>query len=330
MNKKIVVSGMRPTGKLHLGHWVGALSNWVKLQKEHKCFFMIADWHAFMSEYRNPSAINQISVDNVADWLSYGVNPADCVMFIQSQVPEHLELFMILSAITPLGWLSRCPTFKEQVKQLKDRDVNTYAFFGYPALQSADIILYKSDFVPVGEDQLPHLELCREIVRRFNTIYNKQVFIEPQAMLTLSARLLGIDGRKMSKSYDNYIALDEHSESLQKKVLLMFTDPERKFKNDPGHPDRCNVFDYHSIFNPQHTEELKTACKSAKHGCRECKTILAETLEKFISPYRQKKVQILKDKNYILDVLEDGRKKAKKVASETLAEVKDIVKLNRT
>ncbi len=327
MNKKIVLSGMRPTGKLHLGHWVGALNNWIKLQEEHDCFFMVANWHAFMSEYRNPSDINKTSIDNVADWLSYGINPSDCVIFIQSHVPEHIELFMILSAITPLGWLSRCPTFKEQVKQLKDKDVNTYAFFGYPALQSADIILYKANFVPVGEDQLPHLELCREIVRRFHSIYKKEVFIEPQAMLTVSARLLGIDGRKMSKSYNNYIALDEHPESLKKKVLSMFTDPERKFKNDPGHPDKCNVFNYHLIFNCQCAKEIKTLCKTAKQGCRECKTILAETLEKFVSSHRQKKTQFLKDRNYILDVLEDGRKKARKVAAETLKEVKEIIKL---
>lgn len=320
------MSGMRPTGKLHLGHWVGALSNWIKLQEQYRCFFMVADWHAFMSEYRDTSQVKETAIDNVADWLAYGIDPSRCVIFVQSEVPQHLELFLILAALTPLGWLSRCPTFKEQVVQLKEKDVNTYAFLGYPVLQAADIILYRADFVPVGEDQLPHLELCREIVRRFHFLYKSEVFIEPKALLTSAARFLGLDGRKMSKSYENYIALDEDKKSLHKKVLSMFTDPARKFKTDPGHPEACNLFDYFSIFKPSAAAELKDLCRQAKRGCRECKELLAEELEKFIAPHREKKLKILKKKDYLRDVLEAGRKSACEAAARTLDEVKAAIK----
>ena len=312
---------------MHLGHWVGALSNWVSLQKSYKCFFMAADWHALMSEYKDTSLIQESVFDNVADWLSYGINPEESVIFIQSQVPEHLELYMILSTLTPLGWLSRCPTFKEQMKQLKDKDVNTYAFLGYPVLQASDILLYKADYVPVGDDQLPHLELCREIVRRFHFIYKKEVFIEPQPLLTKTPRFLGLDGRKMSKSYGNYIALNEPSLSLKEKVLSMFTDPARKLKTDPGHPDICNVFDCYSIFKPEESKEARQWCQRAQKGCRQCKATLAQILEDFIAPYREKKEAILRKKNYLADVLADGRKKAGQQALKTLKEVKELVKI---
>ncbi len=324
---KTILSGMRPTGKLHLGHWVGALSNWVKLQEEYRCFFMVADWHALMSEYKHPENIKESSIDNVADWLAYGVDPKKSVIFVQSDLVQHLELFMILSTIVPLGWLSRCPTFKEQVHQLKDKEVNTYAFLGYPALQACDIILYKADFVPVGEDQLPHLELCREIVRRFHFLYKRQVFDEPQALLTQIPRFLGLDGRKMSKSYDNYISLDESHQDLKEKILSMFTDPARQRKTDPGHPDICNVFSSYGIFKPQVKEEVRDWCINAKKGCRECKGNLVEIIEDFIKPRREKKQKMLKKKNYIKDVLNDGRQKAKKVASKTLNEVKGVLGL---
>lgn len=326
-NRKVILSGMRPTGNLHLGHWVGALSNWIELQKEYKCFFMVADWHALMSEYKNTTFIKEYIFDNVADWLSYGVNPQKSIIFVQSQVLEHLELFMILSTLTPLGWLSRCPTFKEQVIQLKEKDVNTYAFLGYPVLQAADIILYKANSVPVGEDQLPHLELCREIVRRFHFIYKKKIFIEPKALLTKTPRFLGLDGRKMSKSYDNYISLSEDDENLQRKVLSMFTDPARKRKDDPGHPDICNVFSYYSIFKEDLKDEVYDWCVKAKKGCQECKTILLKYIKDFIAPHREMKRQILKKKHYIDDILQEGRKKAKKIASQTLDEVKSAIGL---
>jgi tryptophanyl-tRNA synthetase len=327
MKKKVILSGMRPTGELHLGHWVGALSNWVKLQEQYQCFFMVADWHALMSEYKDPAGIKEYAFDNVCDWLAYGIDPDRSVIFVQSQVPQHLELFMILSALTPLGWLSRCPTFKEQVTQLKEKDVNTYAFLGYPALQASDIVLYKADFVPVGEDQLPHLELCREIVRRFRFLYKQEVFIEPQALLTQIPRLLGLDGRKMSKSYGNYIALSEDDKILEQRIVSMFTDPARKRKDDPGHPDICNVFSYYSIFKPDMKIEVSDWCKNAKKGCRECKMDLAAIIKGFIAPHREKKQEILKKKGYIEDVLEEGRKKASEIATSTLDQAKKAMNL---
>jgi tryptophanyl-tRNA synthetase len=323
--KKVILSGMRPTGKLHLGHWVGALCNWVKLQEDYKCFFMVADWHALMSEYKNPAGIKDYILDNTSDWLSYGIAPEKSVIFVQSQVPEHLELFTILSFLTPLGWLYRCPTFKEQIAQLKDKEINTYSFLGYPVLQAADIVLYKANAVPVGEDQLPHLELCREIVRRFHFIYHKEIFIEPQALLTAIPRLSGLDGRKMSKSYNNYIALDEDDKSIRAKISNMFTDPSRIKKEDAGHPDICNVYSYYSVFFPDIKKEVYEWCSKAIKGCVECKQGLAEGIIKFIAPCRQKKKELLKKKDYICDILKEGRTKAKQVASETLEEVKEAM-----
>lgn len=325
--RKVVLSGVRPTGKQHIGHWVGTLSNWVKLQREYKCFFMIADWHAVMSEYKNLNHLREYCFDNVCEWLSYGVDPDKAVIFIQSEIPAHLELFMLLSYITPLGWLSRCPTFKEQLKQLKDKEVNTYAFLGYPVLQASDILLYKADCVPVGEDQLPHLELCREISRKFHFIYHREVFIEPQPLLTDIPRLFGFDGRKMSKSYNNFITLDEEDEDLERKVLSMITDPAREKKNDCGHPDICNVFAYYGIFKGEKKDEVFDWCVNAKRGCKECKLILANILKEFIAPKREKKKQFLKKEDYVFDVLKEGRKKAAAVADQTLNEVKSAMKL---
>jgi len=324
---KTILSGIRPTGKLHLGHWVGALSNWIKLQEEYKCFFMVADWHALMSEYKNPSVIKDSILDNVSDWLAYGIDPKKSVIFIQSEVPEHLELYMMLSNLVPLGWLFRCPTFKEQITQLKDKDINTHAFLGYPVLQSADILLYKANSVPVGEDQLPHLELCREIVRRFHFTYKSKVFIEPQALLTSVPRFLGLDGRKMSKSYNNCIGLSEDSASLKRKVLSMFTDPARKRRDDPGNPDICNVFDYYSIFAPGEKTEIPSECRQAKRGCQECKNELIKIIEEFIAPKRDEKIKILKKKDYLKDILQDGKKKAREVASKTIDQVKAALKI---
>jgi len=325
--KKVILSGMRPTGHLHLGHWVGAMSNWIKLQKEYNCFFMVADWHALMSEYRSSSSIKDFSFDNVCDWLACGIDPEKSVIFTQSKVSQHLELFMILSVLTPLGWLSRCPTFKEQIKQLKDKEINTYAFLGYPALQSADIILYNADRVPVGEDQLPHLELCREIIRRFHHIYKKKIFTEPKPLLTSTPRFFGLDGRKMSKSYNNYIGLSEEDKDIDSKVLSMFTDPARKLKNDPGHPDVCNVFDYYSIFAPERKAKVCDWCINAKKGCRDCKTELADIIKSFIAPLRDKKKNLLGKKDYVYGVLEEGTKKAKVVAEQTMDNVKKVLQL---
>lgn len=324
--KKRILSGMRPTGKLHLGHWVGALSNWVKLQQEYHCFFMIADWHALMSEYKDLSGIRASGVDNVADWLAWGIDPEKSVIFVQSEVPEHLELFMILSLLTPLGWLTRCPTFKDQIKQLKEKEINTYAFLGYPVLQAADIVLYKADKVPVGEDQLPHLELTREIVRRFHFLYRQEVFVEPQPLLTDIPRLLGLDGRKMSKSYNNSIALDEDDESIRQKMLGMFTDPQRLRKNDPGHPDICNVFSYYQTFYGEKEKEVYQWCTGAEKGCKECKAILAQRIIDFIAPRRERKKQFLKDKDYVYNIIKAGREKAAQAAAATLSEVKKALR----
>jgi tryptophanyl-tRNA synthetase len=327
MSKKVILSGMRPTGKLHLGHWVGALSNWVALQKDYNCFFMVADWHALMSEYKDPSRMKDYVFDNVCDWLACGLDPKQSVIFIQSQVPEHVELFMIFSALIPLGWLSRCPTFKEQVHQLRDKEINTHGFLGYPALQAADIVLYGAHLVPVGEDQLPHLELCREIVRRFHFLYKKEVFLEPQPLLTRTPRFQGLDGRKMSKSYDNYIALDEDTKSLQSKIGAMFTDPARQRKEDPGHPEVCNVYSYYTIFKPEMKNDVYQWCTKAEKGCVECKKNLAGIIEEFIAPRRQKKNDFIKKKDYVHDILAEGTKKAHAVAADTLSKAKKAMKL---
>jgi tryptophanyl-tRNA synthetase len=318
---------MRPTGKLHIGHWVGALANWARLQEDYRCFFMVADWHALMSEYKNPFSLRRNSLDNLSDWLAYGINPQKAVIFRQSEIDEHLELAMILSAITPLGWLYRCPTFKEQIAQLKEKDVNTYAFLGYPVLQAADIVIYKANFVPVGEDQLPHLELCREIVRRFAGLYKKELFVEPQPILTAASRLLGLDGRKMSKSYENYISLDEEDETIDKKVLSMITDPARMKKEDKGHPDICNVFAYYEIFKKEMHDEVFDWCVNAKKGCKDCKKFFAQILKDFIAPRREKKREIIAKEDYLLDILREGNKQAKEVASRTMAEVKETLGL---
>ena len=322
-----VLSGMRPTGKLHLGHLVGALSQWLKLQEEHTCFFMVADWHALMSEYKNPHLIQEYALDNVKDWLSCGIHPQKSCIFIQSQVREHLELFMILSCLTPLGWLYRCPTYKDQIQQLKDKELSNYGFLGYPVLQTADIIIYKAEGVPVGEDQLPHLELAREIIRRFHFLYKKEIFPEPQAILSSFPRLLGLDSRKMSKSFNNIISLQEEPEVVKKKVMSMFTDPLRIRRTDPGHPLKCNVYSYYKAFKPSMIEEVKDWCENAKQGCTDCKRRLAQIIIEVLAPIQEKRRQLDKKSDYVFDIIKEGNKKAKNVASKTLEEVRELLKL---
>lgn len=312
---------MRPTGRLHLGHLVGALNNWVRLQEEYECFFMVADWHALMSEYENSKALEEYVYDNVADWLAAGLDPDKSTLFIQSEVHEHLDLFMAFSVLTPLGWLERCPTYKEQMRELKDRHISTYAFLGYPVLQAADICLYKSLVVPVGEDQLPHLELTREIVRKFNGLYG-EVFPEPKPLLTQFPRLPGLDGRKMSKSYDNFIALSDMPETIMKKTQSMFTDPKRIRKTDMGHFEECNVFEYYKIFSPEDKNEVAHWCKNAERGCTECKKILGERLVKFLGPFQDRRKAFIEDKKKITHILEKGRAQASCVAAETIKEVR--------
>ena len=325
--KKRILSGMRPTGKLHLGHLVGALENWIKLQEEYECFFMVADWHALMSEYENPKELKENVIDNVADWLACGIDPKKSTIFIQSHVREHLELFMVFSIITPLGLLERCPTYKEQLRELTNRELHTYGFLGYPVLQAADILLYKAEVVPVGEDQLPHLELSREIARKFNHLYKREVFSDPKALLTQAKRLLGLDGRKMSKSYNNYIALSEDPEVIRKKIQNMFTDPLRIKFSDPGHPEKCNVHSYYAVFAPERESQIDEFCRKAKIGCTDCKKELAGIIIKILEPIQEKRRELLKDKNHISDILEAGQKKARQVAEKTISEVKEIIRL---
>ena len=327
MIKKRILSGMRPTGKLHLGHLVGALANWTKLQDEYDCFFMVADWHALMSEYENPQQLKANMLENVIDWLACGVDPEKSTIFIQSQIPEHLELYFILSLITPLGLLERCPTYKEQLRQVDNRDLSTYAFLGYPVLQAADILLYKANSVPVGDDQLPHLELTRQIVRKFNHLYQTACFIEPDALLTQTTRLLGLDGRKMSKSYNNYIALTDAPEVVLKKVQGMFTDPERIRVTDCGHPDICSVCSYYAAFAPLLKNQVYERCSKARISCTECKKELAVILVNLLAPIQEKRIILQNNQKQIEEILSTGCEKASQLAKKTIREVRDLLKI---
>lgn len=325
MTRPRILSGMRPTGRLHIGHYFGALQNWVALQDAYECFYMVADWHAVMSEYKDTSKIVEYSYDNVADWIACGIDPEKSTIFIQSQVPEHAELHLILSAFVPLAWLERVPTYKEAVQELKAKEIENYAFLGYPVLQAADILLYKAKVVPVGEDQLPHLELCREIVRRFNHLVGREILVEPQAKLTPAARLLGVDRRKMSKSYNNAINLSDDAETVRKKAQSMITDESRIKRSDPGHPDICNVFSYHNLFNKARVEPIRTDCSSAKIGCVECKKENAARVEAFLAPFQEKRAQILKNPKNLRDLVEAGNEKARQAARATLDEVRAAI-----
>ena len=326
--RRRILSGMRPTGKLHLGHLVGALNNWVGLQDEYQCFYMIADWHALMSEYENPKDMQVYVYEAARDFIASGLDPNRCTIFIQSQVPQHLELAMILSDLTPLAWVERCPTYKEQLRELKGREVTTYGFLGYPVLQAADIALYKANAVPVGIDQLPHLELTREIVRRFNILYKKSVFPEPEPILASTPKLLGLDNRKMSKSYGNFIALSDTPETIEKKVSQMITDPERIHIKDKGHPSICTVFNYLTNFGESAVSaQTKSLCESASIGCTACKKNLAKILIDYLAPIREKRALLTDPK--IKEILREGAKEAIDLASRTMDEVKSIVGLPR-
>lgn len=323
--KKRIFSGMRPTGKLHLGHLVGALQNWVNLQDEYQCVFGIVDWHALMGEYEYSEAIRANIFEMALDWLSCGIDPQRSVVFVQSEVPQHLELNMIFSCITPLGWLERVPTYKEQLREITTRDLQTYAFLGYPVLQAADILLYKAAAVPIGEDQIPHVELTREIGRRFNFIYKTELFGDCKAILTPTPRLLGIDGRKMSKSYQNAINLSDPEEELTRKVKSMFTDPKRIRLSDPGHPLECNVHSYYKVFVPEMAEEVFNWCTKAQKGCTDCKLILAEQLLKKLQPIRERRQELASHPDRIWDILAEGKKQATQIADQTMQEVRKAV-----
>lgn len=326
MKTQTILSGMRPTGPLHLGHLVGALESWASLQDEYRCFFMVADWHALMSEYENPEVVRQASMQVAVDFMACGLDPERSTIFVQSDVSEHLELYMALSFVTPLGWLERCPTYKEQMRNITERDISNYAFLGYPVLQAADILAYKADLVPVGEDQLPHVELTREIVRRFNNFYG-EIFPEPQGKLTKAPRLMGLDGRKMSKSYGNFIALSDDDETLMKKVMSMYTDPQRQRKTDPGRPEICNVHSYFEVFAPDEAPQVAQRCRSAEWGCTDCKRRIGEVLCGVVAPIRKKRAALLADPDAVEAVLVKGAADARAVASATLGEVREAIGL---
>jgi len=325
--KPRVLSGMRPTGPLHLGHLLGALANWKKLQDEYECFFMVADYHALMSEYEHPERIHQWGYENVIDWLACGIDPARSVLFRQSDVPEHAELFTVLSILTPLGWVERVPTYKEQLRELQGRDLATYGFLGYPVLQAADILLYKAHAVPVGEDQLPHLELTREIVRRLHFLLKREIFPEPKALLTEAPKLLGVDGRKMSKSFGNTIPLSASPETIRATVQKMFTDPSRIKMKDPGHPETCNVCNYWRMFAPERAVQVWEECRTATRGCVQNKQELAEVVVEMTEPFRAARAKKATSSNEIERILQDGARKAHAVAHETMREVKRAVGL---
>jgi tryptophanyl-tRNA synthetase len=323
--RKRVLSGMRSTGKLHLGNYVGALQNWVGMQDEYECFFMVADWHALTTDYADTSRIKENSLEVVLDWLAAGLDPERSVIFIQSHVPDHAVLHLLFSMITPLGWVERVPTYKEQRDNIKDKDLGTYGFLGYPVLQSADILIYKADFVPVGEDQVAHVELTREIARRFNGFYGvpKEVFPEPQSLLTPAAKLPGTDGRKMSKSYGNTILLTDPEPVVRQKLKTMVTDPARVRRSDPGNPDVCPVGDLHKIFSSKETmAKVNEGCRSAGIGCIECKGWAADALVQLLSPMQERRKKFEENPRLAWDILEEGTRRATAAAAETMNEVR--------
>ena len=326
MNKKTILSGMRPTGRLHLGNYFGALKNWVELQDEYNCYYFIADWHALMSDYESPESVMESGMDMLCVWLAVGIDPEKCVMFRQSDITEHLELFFIYSTITPLAWLERCPTYKEALENIEGKDIRNYSFLGYPALQAADITIYRADNVPVGKDQLPHLELTREIVRRFNHLYNTDVMVEPEALLTKVEKLSGTDGRKMSKSYGNTILITEEKEDLRKKIRSIITDPARIHPTDEGHPEVCTVFEYQKIFSKQELSDIEARCRAGKIGCVECKNMLNEKLENLIAPIRDKYKEYKEDKEKVNNILQQGNEAASEVCRRNMDLFKKAMK----
>jgi len=322
-----VVSGMRPTGKLHLGHLEGALKNWTQLQQEYECFFFVADWHALTTDYANPSQIRPNTLLMVGDWLAAGLDPNRATLFVQSLVPEHAELHLLLSCVTPLGWLERVPTYKEQRENIRDKDLGNYAFLGYPVLQAADILIYQAHFVPVGEDQVPHIELTREIARRFNKLYG-EVFPEPQALLTHAPRLPGTDGRKMSKSYGNDIRLTDPPELMWEKLRTMVTDPARVRRTDPGNPDVCPVYALHRVFSlPEHQEQVNVECRRAGIGCVDCKRILYENLRERLAPIAEKSAYYERRPEEVRELLLEGSRRARQRAAETMARVRAAMRM---
>ena len=323
-----VLSGLRPTGRVHLGNYFGAVRNWVQLQDRYPSYCFIADWHALTTDYADPSKVRQATFEATADMLAAGLDPEKTVLFLQSEVKEHAELHLLLSMIVPLPWLERVPTFKDQQQQLEDKELNTYGFLGYPLLQTADIIVYRAAYVPVGEDQASHLELSREIVRRFNNFYGP-VFPEPQPLFTPTPKVPGLDGRKMSKSYGNTIPLTASADEVRTLVSTMFTDPNRVRRTDPGNPDICNLFQFHKLFSDDATiARVDHECRTAQIGCVQDKKLLADIMVETLAPIRKRREEIDRDPSIVWDTLREGSAKARERAAETLALVREATKID--
>ncbi|MDI6709488.1 MAG: tryptophan--tRNA ligase [Thermoanaerobacterales bacterium] len=320
-----ILSGMRSSGRLHIGH-LSVLHNWIALQEKHECFFFAADWHALTTIYEDTSALRENTREMIADWLAAGIDPEKATVFVQSRILEHAELHLLFSMFTPLSWLERVPTYKDQVQQLgaQGKDINTYGFLGYPLLQAADILIYRADAVPVGQDQLPHLEFCREVARRFNYLYG-QVFPEPKALLTETPVLPGTDGRKMSKSYGNEIALAMPVEEVDRRARMMITDPARIRKNDPGHPEVCTVHTLHSLYSADRLAEIEEECRTGRVGCVACKKELSAALNRALDPIRQRRSRLLAQPRYLDDVLAAGTEKARTAARATMEIVREVM-----
>jgi tryptophanyl-tRNA synthetase len=327
VERKRILSGMRPTGRLHLGNLHGALDNWVQLQEQYQCFFFVADWHALTTDYANTANIQENTWNMVLDWLSVGLDPQRSTLFIQSQVKEHAELYVLLGMITPLAWLERNPTYKEVQEQLAHKDLANFGFLGYPVLQAADIIIYKANGVPVGKDQLPHVELTREIARRFNFIY-REVFPVPDPLLTEVPLLPGTDGRKMSKSYGNCLYISESPEVIRNQILRMVTDPARVRRSDPGDPEKCPVFAYHKLYSSaEEVAHVAHGCRTAGIGCVDCKNILIKNVLARLEPYQQRRHELEQDMDQVRAIIHDGNNRARDVARQTMVEVREAVGL---
>ena len=322
-----VLSGMQPSGRLHLGNLLGALDNWRKLQKHNECFFFVADWHDLSTNYEDTSQLQAFIHELLIDWLATGIDPERATVFIQSHVPEHAILNLLLSMITPVPWLERNPTYKEKQEQIEGRDLSTHGFLGYPVLQAADILLYKADAVPIGKDQLPHLELTREIARRFNSLYTP-VLVEPKELLTKFPKVIGTDGRKMSKSYGNTINLSDSEPEVRQKLKTMVTDPARVRRKDPGNPEICPVYDFHKIYSTTAIlDQVNKGCRTAEIGCIDCKTFVANSMVERLAPIWESRKTLEANPKRLEDVVQSGCQRATEVSRQTLAEVKDAMKI---
>ncbi|MBN2852326.1 MAG: tryptophan--tRNA ligase [Clostridia bacterium] len=327
MENKVVLSGTRPTGALHYGNYFGAVENWVRLQNEYDCYFFVADWHALTTGYEDTSNYKNNISEVVMDLYACGLDIDKCHIFLQSSIKEHAELNLLFSMITPLSWLERCPTYKDMLAQLSDKNIKTHGFLGYPCLQAADILIYKADFVPVGEDQLPHIELTREIARRFNFLYD-EVFPEPAPLLTKAKVLPGLDGRKMSKSYGNTIAIKDRGDELNKKIMSMVTDPGRIKKTDPGNPDICSVFAFHKVFNEEEVPSINEYCRAGTIGCVECKRNLLKKVTEYMKPIHERREYIENHPELVREIINKGNEAAKTRTMETMKKVRTAMKID--